>query len=143
MFFDINEIIATLPHRYPFLLIDKVIDFEPFKFIKTIKNVTYNEKFFMGHFPDKPVMPGVLIIESLAQSACFFALKSEPEKTKGKIAYFTSIDNARFRKIVSPGDTLIHHVTIIKTNGRMWKCMCESFVDDQLVTEAEISAIVN
>ena len=132
---NIKEIMEFLPHRYPFLLVDKVIDYEDGKWIKAIKNVTMNEQFFQGHFPGEPVMPGVLMIEALAQASGVLALVSVQEKEK--LAFFMTIDNAKFRKPVVPGDQLVLHVevtkrvreNIIQTHGKVevdGKCVCEA-----------------
>jgi 3-hydroxyacyl-[acyl-carrier-protein] dehydratase len=129
-----------LPHRYPFLLVDKVLDMEAGKRIVAIKNVTMNEPFFQGHFPGHPVMPGVLIIESMAQVAAIMAYRAEGEGATEKVSYFMAIDNARFRKPVKPGDTLrIEGETIFHKRG-IWSIACKAYVDDVLVTEAELKA---
>lgn len=133
---DVNEIKTYLPHRYPFLLVDKVIDIEEMK-ITGLKNVTANEPFFQGHFPGHPVMPGVLIIEALAQTCGVLALKRE--ENRGKLAYFVSIDNAKFRKPVFPGDTLILEIEIIKyRHGSIVKAHGIARVKDEVVTEADL-----
>lgn len=137
---NINEVLRYLPHRYPFLLIDKVLSYEPHKNIVAIKNVTINENFFVGHFPGKPVMPGVLIVESMAQSAAFLMLKSHD--VKDGIFYLTGIDNAKFRSVVIPGDTLINEVSITKLRGGFVKFSCISKVEDRIVAESEISAMM-
>jgi len=137
---DINEIIQLLPHRYPFLLLDRVIEFEPSKKIVGIKNVTYNEPFFTGHFPQKPIMPGVLIIEAMAQAGGVLAFKTFPDK-KGSV-FFTGIDNARFRKPVIPGDQLKLVVNVIKHRREIWLFDGSAFVDNELVAEAKIMAML-
>jgi beta-hydroxyacyl-ACP dehydratase FabZ len=137
---DINEIIQLLPHSYPFLLLDRVIEFEPSKKIVGIKNVTYNEPFFTGHFPQKPIMPGVLIIEAMAQAGGVLAFKSFPDK-KGSV-FFTGIDNARFRKPVIPGDQLKLVVNVIKHRREIWLFDGSAFVDNELVAEAKIMAML-
>jgi 3-hydroxyacyl-[acyl-carrier-protein] dehydratase len=137
---DIDEIIQLLPHSYPFLLLDRVVEFEPSKKIIGIKNVTFNEPFFTGHFPKKPIMPGVLIIEAMAQAGGVLAFKSFPDK-KG-IVFFTGIDNARFRKPVIPGDQLKLVVNVIKHRREIWLFDGNAFVDNELVAEAKIMAML-
>ena len=132
---DINEIKTYLPHRYPFLLVDRIIDIEEMK-ITGIKNVTINEPFFQGHFPEHPVMPGVLIIEALAQVCGVLVLRRE--ENKGKLAYFASINNAKFRKPVFPGDTLTLGVTVTKHRPRIVQAHGEAKVGDDIVCEADL-----
>ena len=132
---DINEIKTYLPHRYPFLLVDRIIDIEEMK-ITGIKNVTINEPFFQGHFPEHPVMPGVLIIEALAQVCGVLVLRRE--ENKGKLAYFASINNAKFRKPVFPGDTLTLGVTVTKHRPRIVQAHGEAKVGDDVVCEADL-----
>lgn len=138
---DINEIMSCLPHRYPFLLVDRVIDFQQGKEITAIKNVTINEPFFQGHFPGHPIMPGVLIVEAMAQVGGMLAFKSEPE-AEGKVVYFMGIDKARFRKPVVPGDQIRLVVTVLKQRRAIWRFKGEAFVDDNLVAEAELMATI-
>ncbi len=137
---EINEIKALLPHRYPFLLVDRVLELIPNQKIVALKNVTANEEFFNGHFPAKPVMPGVLVIESMAQAAGIMMLSQEEHK--GKIPYFTGIDNARFRKTVVPGDQLIIEVEVIRVKGSVGKVKAVSKVDNQIAAEAELMFIL-
>jgi 3-hydroxyacyl-[acyl-carrier-protein] dehydratase len=137
---DIYEIMQLLPHSYPFLLLDRVLEYEPSKRIVGIKNVTINEPFFTGHFPQKPIMPGVLIIEAMAQAGGVLAFKSFPDK-KGSVL-FTSIDNARFRKPVIPGDQLKLVVEVIKHLKEIWLFEGKAFVDNDLVAEAKIMAML-
>jgi beta-hydroxyacyl-ACP dehydratase FabZ len=137
---DINEIIQLLPHSYPFLLLDRVLEYEPSKKIIGLKNVTFNEPFFTGHFPQKPIMPGVLIIEAMAQAGGVLAFKSFPDK-KGSV-FFTGIDNARFRKPVIPGDQLKLVVEVIKHRREIWLFEGKAFVDNELVAEAKIMAML-
>ncbi len=137
---EINEIKALLPHRYPFLLVDRVLELIPNQKIVALKNVTANEEFFNGHFPTKPVMPGVLVIESMAQAAGIMMLSKEEHK--GKIPYFTGIDNARFRKTVVPGDQLIIEVEVIRVKGSVGKVKAVSKVDNQVAAEAELMFIL-
>lgn len=137
---DINQIKKLLPHRYPFLLVDRVLECEPKKRIVALKNVTVNEEFFNGHFPTKPVMPGVLIIESMAQAAGLLML-SERE-FEGKIPYFTGIDNARFRKTVVPGDQIVMEIEVIRLKGNVGRVKAVARVDNQVAAEAEFMFIM-
>lgn len=138
---DILKLLQLLPHRYPFLLIDKIIDIDADNSAIGIKNVTMNEPHFTGHFPGHPVMPGVLIIEAMAQTAGAICLNSLGKDTPS-IVYFMTIDNAKFRKPVVPGDRLELHVRKVKRRGAIWRFACEAKVDGALVAEAEISAIL-
>ena len=137
---DIKEIMNIIPHRYPFLLIDKVIKIEENK-ITAIKNVTANEYYFQGHFPTEPVMPGVLIIESLAQAGAVAVFLSKDE-FKGKIAYFAGINNAKFRRKVVPGDTLRLEVELTKIRGKAGVGYGIAYVDDKKVCEGELTFMV-
>lgn len=137
---DTKEIQSILPHRYPFLLVDKVIELEPSVKAVGIKNVTINEPFFQGHFPGNPVMPGVLIIEALAQVAGILAFKSG---TQGKAVYFMSIDKVKFRKIVAPGDRLSLEVQVLHKRGNVWKFSGNAFAESKLMAEAEFTAMVS
>jgi len=138
---DIERIKEILPHRYPFLFVDKVLNYEKFKFIEAIKNVTYNEAYFQGHFPKKHIMPGVVIIEAMAQAGGILAFLSlEEEDNANRVVYFMSIENARFRKAVVPGDTIKMRVEIIKHKMKVWKMSGRCFVDNTLVAEAIMSA---
>jgi len=136
---NIDEILRYLPHRYPLLLVDKVLDYVPEQSIKALKNVTVNEPHFTGHFPDFPVMPGVLIIEAMAQVGGILAFQSAP-KDQEFLVFFTGIDGARFRKPVRPGDQLIFELTCLRRRGHMWKFKGEAFVDGDLVCEATLMA---
>ncbi len=142
---DIQQIMRYLPHRYPFLLVDKIIDLTPGSSIVGCKNVTFNEPFFVGHFPSFPVMPGVLIIEAMAQTGGIFAMEAlnvkvaEDPDTK---MFFMSIDKAKFRKPVRPGDRLEYRVSVIKRKGSIWMLDGKAYVDDVLVSEAELKAMV-
>ncbi len=138
--FDINQIKTMLPHRYPFLLVDRVLEFEPKKRLVALKNVTVNENFFNGHFPTRPVMPGVLIIESMAQAAGLVMLAEEEHK--GKIPYFTGIDNARFRRTIVPGDQIIIEIDIIRLKGNVGRAKAVAKVEDQIATEAELMFVM-
>ncbi len=139
---DITRIAELLPHRYPFLLIDRVIELEIGKRVKALKNVTVNEPFFNGHFPGKPVMPGVLMIEALAQAAAVLAYTSKPKSADGKqqIVYLAGVDNARFKRIVIPGDQLILEVTVERIVRNIGKFSCRATVDGQLAVEATLIA---
>ena len=136
---DIQEILSRLPHRYPFLLVDRVLEIEPGKRIKALKNVTYNEPFFTGHFPQTPVLPGVLVLEALAQASALLAFKSfDIDGTAEKLFYFTSIDKARFRRPVVPGDQLFLNATYDKSKAGMFRSVCEAYAGDQLAVEATV-----
>lgn len=138
---DINEIIQLLPHRYPFLLVDKIIELVPRERIVGIKQVTYNEFFFRGHFPNAPVMPGVLVIEALAQAGAVLALREIEDRAK-KIPYFSGIEKARFRRPVVPGDTLTLEVTALRIGHKIQKMRGEAKVDGQLAADCEIMSII-
>jgi len=137
---DINQIKAMLPHRYPFLLVDRVLELVPRQRLVALKNVTVNENFFNGHFPQKPVMPGVLIIESMAQAAGLVMLSEEEHK--GKIPYFTGIDNARFRRTIVPGDQVIIEIDVIRIKGNVGRAKAVAKVDNQVATEAELMFVM-
>jgi 3-hydroxyacyl-[acyl-carrier-protein] dehydratase len=140
---DIHEILKYLPHRYPFLLVDRVLSCEPGKTISALKNVTINEPFFSGHFPHHPVMPGVLIIEALAQTAALLTLKTANLQTdENSIYYFVGIDRARFKKPVLPGDQLILRATILRERIGIWKYSVKAEVDGRVVTEAELMCTI-
>jgi 3-hydroxyacyl-[acyl-carrier-protein] dehydratase len=142
MAISINEIMDLIPHRYPFLLVDKVINFEKGKSATGIKNVTMNEQFFTGHFPGNPVMPGVLIIEALAQTSGVLVAKSLDAKPGEKTVLFTTINNVKFRKPVLPGDRLELNVKIVKNKMNIWVLKGEAFVDGKKVSEAGFSAMI-
>ena len=136
---DIHEILEYLPHRYPFLLIDRVVAIEPGKSIHAYKNVTINEPFFVGHFPHHPVVPGVLIMEALAQAAGILSFKTEGKKpTQNDVFYFAGIDDARFKRPIMPGDQLNLHVEIERQMRGVWKFKGEARVDGQLAAEARL-----
>jgi 3-hydroxyacyl-[acyl-carrier-protein] dehydratase len=139
---SISEIMEAIPHRYPFLLVDRVIDIVPGETATGIKNVTINEPFFSGHFPQKPVMPGVLILEAMAQTAGAMAVQSLGDDAKGKVMYFMAIDGAKFRRPVVPGDVLHMKVTKTRGGGSVWKFDAQAFVDGDLVTEAKLTAML-
>ena len=137
---DCIEIQKIMPHRFPFLLVDRISELQPKKMAVGIKNVTINEPFFQGHFPGYPVMPGVLIVEAIAQVAGILAFKSG---AKGDSVYFMSIEKAKFRKPVIPGDQLRLEVKVIKQRGNVWKCAGDAYVEGKLVAEAELTAMVS
>ncbi len=138
---DIQKVMEVLPHRYPFLMIDKVIKMKDGVSGTGIKNVTINEQFFQGHFAGNPVMPGVLMIEAMAQTAITIVACADGIDTKDKVAFFMSIDNARFRKPVVPGDQLEIPVELVKKRGNVWKFHGEAFVEGALACEAHFAAI--
>lgn len=136
---DIEEVMRNLPHRYPFLLVDRVVSMDS-NSIVAIKNVTYNEPYFLGHFPPKPVMPGVLIVEALAQTSGIFIFTSadkKPDFSKSELFYLTGIDNARFKRMVVPGDQLQLNVTFERERRGLWKFIGEATVDGELACSAE------
>ena len=135
--FDIQEILEYLPHRYPFLLVDRIIEYKEKEWIVGIKNVTFNEPFFQGHFPGVPIMPGVLILEAMAQLGGFLVFKTLPDK-ESKLVFFIGVDNARFRRPVRPGDQLHLRMIIKRVKGKIGKLQGRALVDGQLVTEADI-----
>lgn len=136
---DIKEILEHLPHRYPFLLVDRVVDFEVGKSIHAYKNITINEQFFTGHFPHHPVMPGVLIMEALAQAAGILSFKTMGAKPDdNSVFYFVGIDNARFKRPVVPGDQLHLHVEIVRQMRGIWKYKVEARVDGEVAAQAEL-----
>jgi 3-hydroxyacyl-[acyl-carrier-protein] dehydratase len=138
----IHEILAALPHRYPFLMIDKVIDIHGDERGIGIKNVTVNEPQFLGHFPGTPVMPGVLMLEGMAQTAGVLCIRSIPGEIKPTLVYFLTIDKAKFRKPVIPGDRIEYHMTRLKRRKNMWWFRGEAKVDGQVVAEAELGAMI-
>lgn len=140
--FELEEILAMIPHRYPFLLIDRVIEVSPDHSAIGIKNVTFNEPYFIGHFPGKPIMPGVLIVEAMAQTSAVLVVATLGKDTEGKLVYFMSIEEARFRKPVLPGDTLHLHVTKERQRGNVWKFTAEAKVQDTKVAEATFTAMI-
>lgn len=138
--FRIGEIMELLPHRYPFLLVDRIVEWDPGKRIVGVKNVTINEPYFQGHFPGHPIMPGVLIVEALAQTGGILALKAMGGGTR--IAYFTGIDNCRFRRPVVPGDQLRLEITVIAHKGPVWKMHGEGLVDGALAAKVDVTATI-
>jgi len=144
---DINEILSILPHRFPFLLIDRVEELSIGESIKAYKNVTYNEQIFQGHFPGHPIYPGVMIIEGLAQAGGVLAFKSMEKDgvdLSDKVVYFMSIDNAKFRNPVRPGDKLEYRISVIKHRGRIWVLKAEAYINDgaTLAAQAELQAMI-
>lgn len=136
---EIGEVMEYLPHRYPFLLIDRVIAMEPGATIRAIKNVTINEPFFTGHFPHYPVMPGVLVIEAMAQAAAVLSYKTRGLKPDpNTVAYFAGIDNVRFKRPVVPGDQLVFDITLVKNKGDLWKYSGVATIDGQVAAEADL-----
>lgn len=136
---DIYEVLQYLPHRYPFLLIDRVVDFKSGEYLKGYKNVTYNEPYFVGHFPHRPVMPGVLILEALAQATGILAFKTTQTKpTEKSLYYFVGVDNARFKQPVEPGDQLFLEVRVLRTVRGVWKFSGEATVDGKVVASGEL-----
>ena len=140
---DVTRIMAMIPHRYPFLLVDRICEMRSDHSAVGLKNVTYNEPFFQGHFPSTPVMPGVLIIEAMAQTSALLVVHTLGREANGKLVYFMSIDGARFRKPVIPGDQLQIKVVKRRNRGSVWKFACEAMVGDGLVAEAVITAMIS
>jgi 3-hydroxyacyl-[acyl-carrier-protein] dehydratase len=138
----IREILAALPHRYPFLMVDRIIDIRGDEHGIGIKNVTANEPHFLGHFPNNPVMPGVLVLEGMAQTAGTLCIRALPGQVKPGLVYFLTIDKAKFRKPVVPGDVLEYHVTRIKRRKNMWWFRGEAKVGAEIVAEAELGAMI-
>jgi beta-hydroxyacyl-[acyl carrier protein] dehydratase FabZ len=139
---DINRIMQMIPHRYPFLMVDKVVNVIPNESAVGIKNVTINEPFFQGHFPQRPVMPGVLIVEAMAQTAAVLVVETLGPSAEGKLVYFMSVEGARFRKPVGPGDTLAIHVFKDRSRGNVWKFRAEAKVGETLMAEATYAAMI-
>jgi 3-hydroxyacyl-[acyl-carrier-protein] dehydratase len=140
--FDLAQILRILPHRAPFLLLDRVIGIQPRKSASALKCVTYNEPFFPGHFPGKPIFPGVLILEALAQLTGVLAYASEPFDSSQKIMYFMGIDKARFRTPVVPGDRMLLEIEVLQRKSNIWKCAGAASVDDAVCAEAELLAAI-
>lgn len=138
MEFDINKVMELLPHRYPFLLVDRVLDFEPGKSLSAIKNVSMNEPFFQGHFPHQPVMPGVLILEAMAQATGLLAFSDMGEDHKTKLYMLVGIDKSRFRGQVIPGDQLRLNITLKRSMRGIGMYQCEALVNGEVVAEAEM-----
>jgi 3-hydroxyacyl-[acyl-carrier-protein] dehydratase len=146
MLYNVMEIQNILPHRYPFLLVDRIITLEPGVMIEGYKNVSISEPVFQGHFPDHPIYPGVMIIEGMAQAGGVLAFQSaskeEQDAAKNKVVYFMSIDKAKFRHPVVPGDQLVYKLNVIKNRGAVWHLDGKAYVGDKLVTEAELKAMI-
>ena len=139
---DVMRIMEMIPHRYPFLMIDRVVDLVPDRSAIGIKNVSINESYFQGHFPRQPVMPGVLVIECMAQTAAVLVVETLEGEAAGKLVYFMSIEEGRFRKPVMPGDTLHIHVTKVRQRGNVWKFSGEARVDGALMAQARFTAMI-
>lgn len=139
---DIAKIMENLPHRYPFLLVDRILSMEPGKNITGLKNVTINEPFFQGHFPGAPIMPGVLVLEAMAQAGGVLAIASLPKSKKGALMYFMGLDQVKFRKPVVPGDQVILELNVIKQRAKVMKFAGTAKVEDQIVAEAQLLATI-
>jgi 3-hydroxyacyl-[acyl-carrier-protein] dehydratase len=139
---DIHKILTLLPHRYPILLVDRVLELEPHKSIKALKNVSINEPYFQGHFPTRPVMPGVLILEALAQTAALLTFSEEPSDPSNTLYLFVGIDNARFKRVVEPGDQLILNCTFERHMRGIWKFKARAEVDGVVAAEADLMCAV-
>ena len=135
---DIGQILNLLPHRYPFLLVDRVLDYKPFEFLTAVKGVTVNEPFFQGHFPENPIMPGVLMLESLAQASAILSNLSRTPQPGYKFLFFASIDNAKFKHVVTPGDQLRLEVKLIGQKRDFWRMRCEAYVGEKLACSADL-----
>lgn len=138
--YDIVEILKLLPHRYPFILVDRILEVVPGESIKAIKNVTINEPFFQGHFPGEPVMPGVLVMEGMAQTGAILAYLTDPEKIGKNLVYFAGMDGVRFRKIIIPGDQIRFELNIMKRKSKLFKIAGKAYVDEILAAEGELMA---
>ncbi len=136
---NLEDIMQVLPHRYPFLLVDRVLDMEVGRYMRAMKNITFNEQFFQGHFPGRPVMPGVLIIEAMAQVGGLLANATDPN-LKGKLIYFMAIDKVKFRRPVVPGDQLILEVIDLHRSSRAWKMQGKAMVEGKVAAQAEVTA---
>jgi 3-hydroxyacyl-[acyl-carrier-protein] dehydratase len=138
--FDIQKIMKLLPHRYPFIMIDRILELVPGEKVVALKNVTINEPFFQGHFPGSPIMPGVLMIEAMGQAGAVLAAESLPEKEQGSLIYFMGMNKVKFRKPVVPGDQIIFEIKFLKQRAKVFKMSGMAFVDEALVAEAELMA---
>ena len=139
---DIRRILQMIPHRYPMLMVDKVVDMQLDQRAVGIKNVTINEPFFQGHFPSEPVMPGVLIVEAMAQTAAVLVVATYGESSEGKLVYFMSIDDVRFRRPVFPGDRLELHVEKVQSRASVWKFSGKAIVEGKVAAEATFAAMI-
>lgn len=140
---DVNEIQKILPHRYPFLLIDKVTEISPNEYIVAKKNVTIAEPIFQGHFPAHPIYPGVMILEGMAQAGGVLAFKSAPDEDyTNKVVYFMSIDKAKFRHPIRPGDVVEYRINVVKHRSKVWVLSASAFVEGKLAAEAELQAMI-
>ncbi len=146
MLYDVVAIQKILPHRYPFLLVDRITDLTKGEYIEGYKNISISEPVFQGHFPDHPIYPGVMIIEGMAQAGGVLAFKSmdnaTQEEIENKVVYFMSIDKAKFRAPVTPGDKLIYKINVIKNRGAVWQLDAKAYVDDKVVAQAELKAMI-
>lgn len=138
--YDIREILNLLPHRYPFILVDRILEITLGERIVGLKNVTINEPFFQGHFPGEPIMPGVLILEGMAQVGAILAYLTDREQFGGQLVYFAGLDEVRFRRKVVPGDQLIIKSQVLKRKGKVYKLSAQAYVEDKLATEAVLMA---
>jgi beta-hydroxyacyl-ACP dehydratase FabZ len=138
--FDIQEIMKLLPHRYPFIMIDRILELTPGEKIIALKNVTINEPFFQGHFPENPIMPGVLIIEAMGQAGAVLAAKSSEREPHGSLIYFMGMDKVKFRKPVTPGDQLIFKMKFLKQRRNVFRMSGTAYVDENVVAQAELMA---
>ena len=146
MLYNVVDIQNILPHRYPFLLVDRITELTVGKYIEGLKNVSISEPVFQGHFPDHPIYPGVMIIEGMAQAGGVLAFKSMDnsslEEIENKVVYFMSIDKAKFRSPVTPGDQLVYKINVIKNKGPVWQLDAKAYVDDKVVAQAELKAMI-
>ena len=146
MLYNVVEIQKILPHRYPFLLVDRITDLKQGEYIEGFKNVSISEPVFQGHFPDHPIYPGVMIIEGMAQAGGVLAFKSmdnaTQEEIENKVVYFMSIDKAKFRAPVTPGDQLVYKINVLKNKGAVWQLEAKAYVDDKVVAQAELKAMI-
>ena len=146
MLYNVVEIQKILPHRYPFLLVDRITELKRGEYVEGYKNVSISEPVFQGHFPDHPIYPGVMIIEGMAQAGGVLAFKSmdnaSQEEIENKVVYFMSIDKAKFRAPVTPGDQLVYKINVIKNKGAVWQLDAKAYVDDKVVAQAELKAMI-
>jgi 3-hydroxyacyl-[acyl-carrier-protein] dehydratase len=146
LLYNVVEIQKILPHRYPFLLVDRITDLKQGEYIEGYKNISISEPVFQGHFPDHPIYPGVMIIEGMAQAGGVLAFKSmdgaTQEEIQNKVVYFMSIDKAKFRTPVTPGDKLVYKINVIKNKGAIWQLDAKAYVDDKVVAQAELKAMI-